>query len=62
VTAAESYKVIRSKLGSPKVQKKLDTRWKQIDKFEMNVKPYGNAKTAWRRKYVAMEVSWRRLR
>ena len=37
------------------MRKQLDTRWKQIDKFETSVKAYGDAKATWRRKYVAKE-------
>ena len=37
------------------MRKQLDTRWKQIDKFETSVKAYGDAKATWRRKYVTKE-------
>ncbi|KAF9239075.1 hypothetical protein BU15DRAFT_88115 [Melanogaster broomeanus] len=37
------------------MRKQLDTRWKQIDKFETSVKAYGDAKATWRRKYVAKD-------
>ncbi|KAG6375738.1 hypothetical protein JVT61DRAFT_2584 [Boletus reticuloceps] len=37
------------------MRKQLDTRWKQIDKFETSVKAYGDAKATWRRKYVVKE-------
>ncbi|KAF9228955.1 hypothetical protein BS17DRAFT_805639 [Gyrodon lividus] len=33
----------------------LDTRWKQIDKFETSVQAYDDAKATWRRKYVTKE-------
>ena len=35
------------------MQKQLDTRWKQIDKFETSVKAYGGAKVTWRRKLLS---------
>ncbi|KAH0825713.1 hypothetical protein J3R83DRAFT_9991 [Lanmaoa asiatica] len=37
------------------MRKQLDTRWKQIDKFETSIKAYGDAKATWRRKYVTKE-------
>lgn len=37
------------------MRKQLDTRWKQVDKFESSVKAYGEAKATWRRKYVTKE-------
>lgn len=37
------------------MKKQLDTRWKQIDKFETSVKAYAEAKTGWRRKFSAKE-------
>ncbi|KAG6331744.1 hypothetical protein ID866_7347 [Astraeus odoratus] len=37
------------------MRKQLDTRWKQIDKFESSVKAYAEAKATWRRKYVTKE-------
>ncbi|KAH7883401.1 hypothetical protein F5I97DRAFT_1930960 [Phlebopus sp. FC_14] len=37
------------------MRKQLDTRWKQVDRFETSVKAYGDAKATWRRKYVAKE-------
>lgn len=37
------------------MKKQLETRWKQIDKFEAGVKSYGEAKAAWRRKFAAKE-------
>ncbi|KAN0073860.1 hypothetical protein V8E55_012114 [Tylopilus felleus] len=37
------------------MRRQLDTRWKQIDKFETSVKAYSDAKATWRRKYVAKE-------
>jgi len=37
------------------MRKQLDSRWKQIDKFESSVKAYGEAKTTWRRKLSAKE-------
>lgn len=37
------------------MRKQLDTRWRQIDKFETSVKAYGDAKATWRRKYVVKE-------
>jgi hypothetical protein len=41
------------KLGD--MRRQLDTRWKQIDKFESSVKAYGEAKATWRRKFTAKE-------
>jgi hypothetical protein len=41
------------KLGD--MRRQLDTRWKQIDKFESIVKAYGEAKAIWRRKFTAKE-------
>ena len=35
------------------MRRQLDTRWKQIDKFESSVKAYGEAKATWRRKFTA---------
>ncbi|KAH7911120.1 hypothetical protein BJ138DRAFT_29977 [Hygrophoropsis aurantiaca] len=37
------------------MRKQLDTRWKQIDKFETSVKAYAEAKATWRRKYTAKD-------
>jgi len=37
------------------VRKQLDTRWKQIDKFESSVKSYGDTKSQWRRKFATKE-------
>lgn len=37
------------------IKKQLETRWKQIDKFEAGVKSYGEAKATWRRKLSAKE-------
>jgi chromosome segregation ATPase len=37
------------------MRRQLDTRWKQIDKFESSVKAYGEAKATWRRKFTAKE-------
>ncbi|KAK0463148.1 uncharacterized protein EV420DRAFT_1639232 [Desarmillaria tabescens] len=37
------------------MRKQLDTRWKQIDKFEMSVKAYAEVKAGWRRKFSAKE-------
>ena len=37
------------------MRRQLDTRWKQIDKFESSVKAYAEAKATWRRKYVTKE-------
>ncbi|KIJ63400.1 hypothetical protein HYDPIDRAFT_92649 [Hydnomerulius pinastri MD-312] len=37
------------------MRRQLDTRWKQVDKFETSVKAYGDAKATWRRKYVVKE-------
>lgn len=37
------------------IRKQLDTRWKQIDKFESSVKSYGDTKSQWRRKFAAKE-------
>lgn len=37
------------------MRKQLDTRWKQLDKFESSVKAYADAKATWRRKYVTKE-------
>ncbi|KAF9236200.1 hypothetical protein BU15DRAFT_64182 [Melanogaster broomeanus] len=37
------------------MRKQLDTRWKQIDKFETSVKAYGDAKATWRRKYISKD-------
>jgi len=36
-------------------RRQLDTRWKQIDKFESSVKAYGEAKAIWRRKFTGKE-------
>jgi hypothetical protein len=32
------------------MRKQLESRWKQIDKFEASVKTYAETKTTWRRK------------
>ncbi|XP_006460231.1 hypothetical protein AGABI2DRAFT_203107 [Agaricus bisporus var. bisporus H97] len=37
------------------IKKQLETRWKQIDKFEAGVKSYGETKATWRRKLSAKE-------
>ena len=37
------------------MRKQLDSRWKQIDKFEVSVKTYADTKAAWRRKLSAKE-------
>lgn len=37
------------------MRKQLDTRWKQIDKFEASVKAYAETKAGWRRKFSAKE-------
>jgi len=37
------------------MRRQLDTRWKQVDKFESSVKAYGEAKATWRRKFTAKE-------
>ncbi|KAF7974233.1 hypothetical protein HWV62_13114 [Athelia sp. TMB] len=37
------------------MRKQLDSRWKQIDKFEGSVKTYADTKAAWRRKLSAKE-------
>jgi len=37
------------------IRKQLDTRWKQIDKFESSVKSYGDTKSQWRRKFATKE-------
>src|SRR5258706_3184187 len=37
------------------VRKQLDTRWKQIDRFEASVKNLAEIKHTWRRKYNAKE-------
>jgi hypothetical protein len=37
------------------MRKQLDMRWKQIDKFEVGVKGYAEAKAGWRRKLSAKE-------
>ncbi|KAL0947804.1 hypothetical protein HGRIS_013877 [Hohenbuehelia grisea] len=37
------------------MRKQLDTRWKQIDKFEASVKTYAETKATWRRKFSAKE-------
>lgn len=37
------------------IKKQLDTRWKQIDKFESSVKTYADVKAGWRRKYAVKE-------
>jgi hypothetical protein len=41
------------KLGD--MRRQLDTRWKQIDKFESIIKAYGEAKATWRHKFTAKE-------
>ncbi|KXN87015.1 Anucleate primary sterigmata protein B [Leucoagaricus sp. SymC.cos] len=37
------------------IRKQLDTRWKQIDKFETSVKTYADMKAQWRRKFAVKE-------
>ena len=37
------------------LRKQLDTRWKQIDRFETSVKNLAEIKHSWRRKYNAKE-------
>ncbi|KAJ7083699.1 hypothetical protein B0H15DRAFT_940158 [Mycena belliarum] len=37
------------------MRKQLDMRWKQIDKFEVGVKGFADAKAGWRRKVAAKE-------
>lgn len=37
------------------MRKQLDTRWKQIDKFEASVKSYAETKATWKRKFAAKE-------
>lgn len=37
------------------MRKQLDTRWKQIDKFETSVKSYAETKASWRKKLSAKE-------
>jgi len=37
------------------MRKQLDTRWKQVDKFEASVKVYADAKATWRRKLSSKE-------
>jgi len=37
------------------MRRQLDTRWKQIDKFESSVKAYGGAKATWRGKFTDKE-------
>ncbi|KAK7023033.1 Cnn-1N domain-containing protein [Favolaschia claudopus] len=37
------------------MRKQLDMRWKQIDKFEVGVKGYADAKAGWRRKLSSKE-------
>lgn len=37
------------------LRKQLDTRWKQIDRFETSVKNLAEIKHTWRRKYNAKE-------
>jgi hypothetical protein len=37
------------------MRKQLDSRWKQLDKFETSVKTIGEAKTTWRKKLSTKE-------
>ncbi|TFK68439.1 hypothetical protein BDN72DRAFT_841829 [Pluteus cervinus] len=37
------------------MRKQLDTRWKQIDRFEANVKTYADTKVTWKKKLMAKE-------
>jgi len=37
------------------MRKQLDTRWKQIDKFESSLKTYADTKAAWKRKFSQKE-------
>ncbi|KIY62153.1 hypothetical protein CYLTODRAFT_361928 [Cylindrobasidium torrendii FP15055 ss-10] len=34
------------------MRKQIDSRWKQVDKFEASVKAYADTKTQWRRKFA----------
>jgi hypothetical protein len=37
------------------MRKQLDTRWKQIDRFEASVKTYADTKASWKRKFTAKD-------
>lgn len=37
------------------MRKQLDTRWKQLDKFEASLKTLAEAKAAWRKKLASKE-------
>lgn len=37
------------------MRKQLDTRWKQIDKFESSLKTYADTKASWKRKFAQKE-------